>query len=421
MRLTVNKNGFFGNKVILDMIIPYSISPDSWYKRDTYYISEVMNVDRILFGVLRSKNIDVSQLKFTRSEGDDLVCKYTFVDSKNVTKYTATLAPGSEWCFMSDYVEYRCKTRIAKGKIAILDPFFWRGCGYDDYDNLLDKIEIVVNNGSKNLKRIEDLNDQIHFTYATWEGLSNMARYVEDNHPSDEGVDTVDRKLFMSAAYESVMTKPVASIKVIGNEDGKTKLAIVLGGKYKSFCLKRVDYCDDAAKILSKDHEEVLADLNSDAISLINKKTMPITFYVVQVNGNLIPLEDIGRRLMDHNNSIEKTLNEWEQKRIKAARGSQKDKKEYYNYLEQMLGESWKNSIKYWGYGAEIGEPCVAGYIKDEERARNNFHKAFTNKDYEQDVARRIRDDEECFEACKKMYEKLEDEEWMNNCLQDLD
>ena len=421
MRLTVYKNGFFGNKVILDTTIPYSISPDSWYRRSTCYLSQAMDVDKIIFSMLRSKNIDLSRLKFARSEGDDLICKYTLVDSKNKIKYTVNLIPGSEWRFMSDYVEFRKGDRIAKGKREILESLFW-AYGYDDQDNLLDKIEIVINDGTHHFKRIEELNDQIHFTYSNRMYLGNMVKYVDDNYPSDQGADAADRKLFMAIAYESVTSKQFAKLKVIGNEDDKIKLSVTLGGKYKAFCLDYIRNDEDAQKSLSKTHEEILTDLGKDAISSIDGKTLPISFYIVQENGNLIPMKNIGQKLMNHNNFIVNSLNEWEQKRIKATRGSQKDKKEYYNYLEQMLGESWKNLMKYWGYGAEIGEPCVPGYIKDEKQFRYIHITPTETELFEaEENARRKFTDEDLFNKILADEQKIEDEEWTNNYLQDLD
>ena len=87
-----------------------------------------------------------------------------------------------------------------------------------------------------------------------------------------------------------------------------------------------------------------------------------------------------------------------------------------------MLGESWKNSMKYWGYGAEIGEPCVPGYIKDEKRFRYIHITPTETELFEaEENARRKFTDEDLFNKILADEQKIEDEEWMNNCLQDLD
>lgn len=382
----------------------------------------MFDIDKIVFDEIEKSNIDISNLKFKKTEGEELNCKYTFFTPKKKIKYIATLVPGAEVRFFSDR-EASEKFNIVQARRYLISPYFRDDIDLYHYDKetIINKLIMVINDKDSDFKSIDDLKAKKYLVYSGHYGLTDVFDYAKEKEGNvDSGFSALGRLRFMTLAYESLETKMTAKIKVIGKKDGKTVLSVIHSGKYKGFAIKGYIHGVSGEAYFNNacdpNLEEICVDWDEESLASIDGKTVPVSFYILQYNKGLVSMKQIGQMFMENDRKIEDTLNEWEQKRVKALRGSKKDKKAYYDYLEEMLGYSWKGRMKYWGYGAEVGEPCPAQYIIDRNKDYYRFDESeYTLADAKEYVQFRQKAEKEALQETEETYKKIDDARWENN------
>ena len=165
---------------------------------------------------------------------------------------------------------------------------------------------------------------------------------------------------------------------------------------------------------------------DSERLAELSDKWLPVTLMCMTNDGELIDgAEHFGKKLEEIDEKYEADMNEWHKV---AERADYDGRHVLTHYLEEKYGPNYEYMLVNNGCGDEIGfekTPLPSDEdippMTEEERIRDEELAEEMARLEAEENARREFTDEDLFNKILADEQKIEDEEWMNNCLQDLD